>query len=110
MATITRPTLTDAVSQSFAPVELTGTDTLSVKTGTLFVFNASASPANIVIDGDEATTTTTKTAGVVNVAGGYTVACPAGQVTEVNLGTISAFLAGDVAVTGGTADMFAWVQ
>lgn len=110
MAVIVAPTITSAVTQSFTPVELTGTDTMTAKKGTLFVFNASASPASIVIDGSAATTVTTAQAGVVNVSAGYTVACPAGQVTRVALGNISAFLSGTVAVTGGTADMFAWVQ
>ena len=110
MAAIVAPTLTAAVAQSFTPVELTGADTLTAKAGTLFVFNASASPANLVIDGDAGTTVNIAQAGVVDVSGGYTVACPAGQVTQVKLGNISGFLSGDVDVTGGTADMFAWIQ
>lgn len=110
MAAITNPGLAAYGVASFAPVELTGSDTLSVKKGALYIYNTTASPVNIVIDGDEGTTVNTKEVGVVSVASGYTVACPVDQVTRVNLGDISGYLSGDVDVTGGASGVFAWVM
>ncbi len=109
MAAIIMPTLDSYGVDSFTPVELTGTDTLTPKQGTLYVYNASVSAVDLVIDGDGGTTVDTPTTGPVDVSGGFTMACPAGDVTKLKLGDISGYLTGDVDVTGGDADVFAWV-
>ena len=110
MAAITKPALDGYGVVSFAPVELTGTDTLTPKQGTLFIHNTTVGSVNVVIDGDEATTVDTDNAGPVDVSGGFTIACPSDQVTRVRLGDISGFLSGTVAVTGGESGVFAWVM
>ena len=108
MAAITKPAL-DGIVDSFTPVELNGADTLDVKQGILYVYNTTASPVNLVVDGDGGTTVETSSVGVVDVSGGYTIACPVDDVTRIKLGDISGYLSGTVAVTGGSAGVFAWV-
>lgn len=110
MAAIVKPSLSNYGVDSFTPVELTGTDTLDVKQGTLYVHNTTAGSVDLLVDGDEGTTVDTDAVGPVDVSGGFTVTCPADQVTKVRLGNISGYLSGAVDVTGGASGVFAWVM
>lgn len=98
-----------ALGNSITPVELTGSDTLAQKTGTLYIDNQSASEATINLDGDGATTVNTQGAGIVDLSGGYDVVVAVGEIAIVPLTSIAAYLSGDVAVTGGTTDVFAYI-
>ena len=93
---------------------LTGSDTLTYKPGvkqTLYVQNLSASPLAVVIDGNGGTTVTPGNIGAtINVATGYTINVPVGEIHRVSLANITAYLKGVVAVTGGTALTYAWIQ
>lgn len=99
------------------PTELTGTDTLvydRTKWQTLYIRNESVGAVNIVIDGDTVGDVFYPgQGGAVNNAAGFTIAVPAGEVHAVALPNIKSFLNQDgtaSAVTGGAADVFAWIQ
>ena len=95
------------------PTQLTGADTLIYKTNvkqTLFIENKSASPVTIVIDGDGVTTVALPgQGGETNNAAGYSIAIAAGEIWALALMQIRNFLKGSVAVTGGAANVFAWI-
>lgn len=107
MANISKQTV--AFATAVAKTELTGADVLVDKTGTLWIENNSVSPVTINLDGDGGTTVIETGVGVVDVSGGYDVTVEAGEVVPVQLATISQYLRGTVAVTGGTADVFVWL-
>ncbi|MNQ15158.1 hypothetical protein D3C85_281230 [compost metagenome] len=96
-----------------SPTLTTGADTFVYKQSAkqvLFIKNDSASPAAIVVDGADGTTIDPGVIGAtINVAPGYTITVPAGQIHCVLLSKIRAFLNGTIAVTGGGADVFAWI-
>lgn len=97
-----------------APTALTGADTLVYKPAVnqvLYLYNTTASPVTITIDGDGGTTVSPPgLGGTVDVSAGYAIAVAAGTVQAVQLRSISSFLQGTVAVTGGVAGCTAWVQ
>lgn len=107
MASITKQTV--SFSTAVTLTELTGADTLDSTQGTLWLSNQSGSPVTINIDGDGGTYVTCAGVGVVDVSGGYDIAVADGEIVPVSLATISQFLQGTVAVTGGTADVFAYL-
>lgn len=109
MAAIGKTTNEDYGATTVTVTELTGTDTLTDKSGSLYVFNQSASSVDLLIDGDGGTTVNTDKVGAVDVSGGFTLTVAAGALVKQPLGQISGYLSGDVDVTGGTADVFAWV-
>jgi hypothetical protein len=92
---------------------LTGTDTLVYKPAVnqvLYMFNTTASPVTVTIDGDAGTTISPGGyGGTISVAAGKAIAVAAGTVQAVQLRSISAFLQGTVAVTGGVAGVVAWI-
>lgn len=104
MAVITNSVVDGTVTVT----ELTGTDTLTTKQGALYVFNQSVAPVTINIDG-EGTIVNTRTVGTVDVSGGFDVTVAVGELYRQPLSDIAGYLTGAVAVTGGTADVFAWV-
>jgi hypothetical protein len=88
---------------------MTSSDTLTfVKGGKqkLILFNTTASPVVITIDGSAGTTVSLPAnlglAGSVSVSAGATVTVPASGTTIVNLDDYAAYLQGTVAITGGT--------
>lgn len=95
------------------PTDLTGTDSLAYKpsvTQVLYLFNSGATPVTLVIDGNGVTTVSLPGQGKpISNAAGYSLTVIAGQTLALVLGTISNFLLGTVAVTGGTADVSAWI-
>lgn len=93
--------------------ELTGADSLVYKPAavqTLFIRNDSAAPAPIVIDGSLVTTALLPGQGrPVDNSAGFAMSVEPGVTRGVTLSSIRNFLAGTVAVTGGGADVFAWI-
>jgi hypothetical protein len=61
------------------------------------------------LDGDGGTTTSTQGAGIVDVSGGYDVTVGIDELVPVPLNSIAAYLSGTVAVTGGTAGVYAYI-
>lgn len=97
-----------------AATALTGTDTLVYKPAinqVLYLSNTTASPVTVTIDGDAGTTISPGGyGGTISVASGKAIAVAAGTIQAVQLRSISAFLQGTVAVTGGVAGVVAWIQ
>lgn len=120
MATIAIVSGNTSGATTITKTTLTGTDDLLYKPGTaqrLVVENTGASTPTINIDGDLATTINCGGLGnPVDVSGGFDVALTAsgtaGDTVILPLNTISAYLAatGNLpAVTGGTADVVAYI-
>jgi len=93
------------------PVEITRTslsaaDTLTYSSGSgqvLVLYNTTAAPVDVTIDGAGATTIAPAGyGGTISVASGKVITVPASKTMAVNLDNIAVFLAGVVAVTGGT--------
>jgi hypothetical protein len=107
MAAITQ---TNALDQG-VPVNITRTvlsasDTLTYFAGSkqqLFLFNTTASPVTVTLVGSGATTISPAGyGGTISVAAGKAIVVPASGSTLVDLDDISAYLVGNVTVTGGT--------
>lgn len=105
MAAITQNT----VQGVNGPVTLTRTtlgasDTLTYIQGSLlFLYNTTASPVDVTIDGSGATTVSpTGYGGTVSLTAGKVVTVPASGSVALKLDTVSLFLSGTIAVTGGT--------
>lgn len=85
---------------------LGATDTLTYISGRgqiLVLDNPTVSPVVVTIDGSGSTTISpTGLGGTVDVSAGLAITVAAGATKSVNLDTIAAYLAGTVAVTGGT--------
>ncbi len=82
---------------------LSAADTLVYTPGaTLVLFNTTASPVVVTIDGSTSTTISpTGFGGTVDVSAGKAITVGADATVGVNLDSIAAFLSGTVAVTGG---------
>lgn len=93
--------------------ELTGSDSLvynPLTVQTLFIRNDSIAPVPIVIDGSLVATVNLPGQGrPVDNSAGFAMTVEPGVTRGVTLSSIRNFLLGDVAVTGGTADVFAWI-
>jgi len=92
---------------------LTGTDSLVVTKSnqTLYIRNGTASPVTINILGNGTLIEDLSGQGdPVDNSGGYDVPVAAGGTAAVVLSSIRNFLVGDVAVTGGAADVVAWIH
>ena len=99
------------------PTELTGADTLvydRTKWQTLYIRNESVGAVTIVLDGDTVDDVFYPgQGGPIDNSAGYSISVPAGAVHAVALPNIKSFLNQDgtaSAVTGGAADVFAWIQ
>lgn len=88
---------------TIARTVLSASDTLVyVQGSTLELFNTTASPVVVTIDGSGSTTISpVGYGGTIDVSAGKAITVPASSTVYVNLDSISAFLAGTVAVTGG---------
>ena len=97
-----------------APTALTGADMLLYspsKLQTLYLFNTTASPVTVVIDGTLGTTVSPPgQGGTIDVSAGYSITVAAGACQAVALSSIRNFLQGTVNVTGGVAGCVAWIQ
>ena len=84
---------------------LSASDTLVYVSGggqVLELFNTTASPVIVTIDGSASTTISPDGYGsTLDVSAGIAITVPASGTKSVSLDTIYAFLAGTVAVTGG---------
>lgn len=107
MATIVRTSL--GLANDVTPTELTGSDDFVGATGILYIHNTTGSSQTIVIDGDGSTTVECDGVGDVDVSGGYSVSVAAGNLAQIPLQDIRAYLSGNIAVTGGVTDVFAWI-
>lgn len=85
---------------------LTGTDSLVYVQNSgqvLELYNTTASPVTVTIDGSTSSTISPPGyGGTVDVSAGKAIVVGASATVAVRLDTISAFLSGVVAVTGGT--------
>lgn len=107
MATIVATNMQGSGRRTVTYTELTGTaDTFSYNASqnpVLVIRNDSGGALSPVIDGDGATTIQVSGLGSVDVSGGFAVGSIADGVTvSIPLNTISAYLTGTIAITGGT--------
>lgn len=106
MATIVPTLMTGSGQRTVTQTTLTSSDTFVYKPGTgqvLILRNGTAGSLSPVIDGADGTTVGVKGIGNIDVSGGYAVGSIAASVVKaIPLDTISAYLQGVIAVTGGT--------
>lgn len=106
MATIAATSMTGTGAREITVTTMTSSDTFTYNAGkdpVLVLNNASGGPLTVTIDGDGGTTKAVAGIGAVDVSSGYATAEIAdGEVYAIPLNTISAFLQGTIAVTGGT--------
>ncbi len=82
---------------------LSASDTLTYSPGAVLeLYNTTASPVVVTIDGSGATTISpTGYGGTVDISAGKAITVPASSTVYVQLDSIAAFLQGTIAVTGG---------
>lgn len=107
MATIVQTVGTGLGAVALAQTTLTGTaDTFAFREGTgqiLILWNDTAGALSPVIDGDGGTTASIPGIGVVSLTAGYAVgSIAAGAAVSIPLDSISKYLQGTIAITGGT--------
>lgn len=106
MATITPTLLTGSGQRTVTQTTLTASDTFTYKPGTgqiLILRNGTGGALTPVIDGAGGTTAGAPGIGSIDVSSGYSVgSVAAAAVKAIPLDTISAYLQGTIAVTGGT--------
>lgn len=107
MATIAKTSMQGSGQRTLAETTLTGTADTFVYVPSanpvLVLRNATAGALTPIIDGSGGTTVPVAGVGNVDVSGGYPVgSIAAGAVKAIPLNTISAFLQGTIAITGGT--------
>lgn len=107
MATITASNVQGSGIKALTLVTLTGTaDTFTYtasRNPILILRNPTASPITATIDGDGATTVAVGGVGNVDISSGYSTGSIAADAEKVIvLSTISKYLAGTIAITGGT--------
>lgn len=106
MATIAPTSMTGSGSRVITETTLTSSDTFvyaADKNPVLTLRNGTGGALTVNIDGSGGTTVPVQGVGAVSVASGYTTASiAAGAMHAIPLNSISAYLAGTIAVTGGT--------
>lgn len=107
MATIAATSMSGNGQRTVTETTLTGTlDTFSYSPNRgqiLIMRNDTAGALTPVIDGAAGTTVEPRGVGTIDVSGGYAVgSIAAGAVKAIPLDTISAYLQGTIAITGGT--------
>ncbi len=106
MPAITATTLSGLGKRAVTETTLNGTDSFvydQSKTPILVLRNPTAGALSPVIDGNGGTTVNVNGIGVVDVSGGYAVgSIAAGAAVAIPLVTIREYLAGTIAITGGT--------
>lgn len=106
MATITKTNVAGSGDITVAVTTLGATDTFVYvrgKTKFLYLDNVTAGALTVNIDGDGATTQPVSGVGSVDLTAGFsTSSIAAGDVKIIPLDTIASYLAGTIAVTGGT--------
>ena len=106
MATITATNMQGSGVKTVTETTLGASDTFTYNASRnpiLYLNNETAGALTVLIDGAGGTTVAVQGIGSVSVAGGYsTGSIAAGGVRAVVLSTISKYLQGTIAVTGGT--------
>jgi len=106
MAVITLTDLRSGGAQSLTETTLSSSDTFTygrLGDQLLILRNPTAGPLTPVIDGDAAALAKAPGAPGFDISSGYSVgAIAAGAAVAIPLGSISAYLAGTITVTGGT--------
>lgn len=105
MAVITSTSLTGPGQRTMSQIELTGTgDTFTYVRGQILIMrNATGGALTPIIDGAGGTTVVRPGVGTIDVSGGYAVgSIAAGAARVIPLDTISSYLKGTIAITGGT--------
>ena len=106
MAVIAPTTMTGSGKRELVETTLAGTDSFvfsPIKNPVLILRNATVGALTPVIDGAAGTTVAAPGIGPVDVSAGYSVgSIAAGDAVVIPLSTISAYLQGAIAVTGGT--------
>jgi hypothetical protein len=106
MATLAKTNIN--VAGAFTPTKLSlgSSDTFTYTPGTnsiLVLYNTTASPITVTIDGASGTTVPVPNTGAtLDVSAGIAITVPANAYKAVRLDTISAYLNGTIAMTGGT--------
>lgn len=105
MATIAATSMTGYGAREVTVTTLTASDTFvfnDSRNPVLVLNNVSGGPLTVTIDGDGATTVGVPGAGTFDISGGYSTGVIAdGEVFAIPLRSISRYLAGVIAVTGG---------
>lgn len=106
MATVTPTSMTGTGTRAVTETTLTASDTLAynpARNPVLVLRNGTGGALTVTIDGSGGTTVPVGGVGDVSVAAGYvTPAIAAGEVHAIPLKSISAYLQGTIAITGGT--------
>ena len=106
MATIVATSMQGTGARSITRTTLGASDTFTFDQGKnqiLELDNVTAGPLTVTIDGAGGTTVPVAGVGAVDVSGGYsTGVIAAGAMVAIPLNSISAYLQGVIAVTGGT--------
>lgn len=107
MATIVATNVNVSGVKAVTETTLTGTlDTFTYRTGvnqTLILRNATAGALTPIIDGAGATTYNVEGVGSIDLSAGFAVgSIAAGQVKSIRTESIGRYLAGTIAITGGT--------
>ena len=103
MAVVAATLLSGSGQRLMNETTLTATNSLTYQQGAgqeLIVRNPTGASINCTLDGDGGTTVTVPGVGVIDVSAGYTFAVAAGAARIVPLDTISAYLQGNVSITG----------
>lgn len=106
MATIAATNMAAVGAVTAAVTTLTGTDDFTYSAGkrpVLVLNNVTAGALTPVIDGDGAGSVSVAGVGSVDISGGFSVgSIAAGATVTIQLDSIKSYLAGTIAVTGGT--------
>lgn len=106
MATIAATDMTGSGARQVTVTTLTASDTFTYNAGknpTLVLNNVTAGALTVNIDGDGAGTISVQGADTFDISGGYdTPSIAAGETYAIPLRTIAKYLAGTIAVTGGS--------
>lgn len=106
MATITATDMTGSGDRAVTVTTLTASDTFTFNANrdpVLVLDNVTAGSLTVNIDGDGATTVPVSGAGSFDISAGYsTSAIAPGAKVAIPLSTIAKYLAGTIAVTGGS--------
>ena len=112
MALIGHVTVPGFASGQITETQLDGGDTVELTSGNnfLFVRNASGATANLTLSGS--TSTGTKNCpggGQIDLSTPVPVSVPNGEIHALDLNSVRDFLQGAITVTGGAANIFAYV-
>lgn len=106
MPAITATDMTGPLARAMTMTTLNGTDSFTYRAdrrAVLILRNPTGGALSPVIDGDGGTTVNVAGVGSVSVSSGYSVgSIAAGAAVAIPLDTISAYLAGTIAVNSGT--------